>query len=211
MTRLSLTVWPPRPSGPRCAPWISSPRQEEAGKEINSWVAEETNNLIDLILDPGCVDESTRLVVANAVYFNGSWTNPFNKSDTEEGKFHCPDGSVVGAQFMSSADDQLIAVHDGFKVLRMQYTISVPRRTMTMPSPPYSMCVLLPDAHDGLWSLVDKVASSSPGFLQEYLPERAVRVGEFRVPNFKRSSGRLLQRQEGSPRSRGPSSVLARS
>nr|CAB3453139.1 unnamed protein product [Digitaria exilis] len=50
------------------------------------------------------------------------------------------------------------------------------------------MCILLPDEHDGLQSLQDKVASN-PGFLMvmDHMPYGQHRVGEFRVPKFKLS------------------------
>jgi serpin B len=50
----------------------------------------------------------------------------------------------------------------------------------------FSMCIFLPDARDGLPSLVEAIASQ-PGFLHEHLPEEKVEVDEFRVPKFKLS------------------------
>jgi serpin B len=48
------------------------------------------------------------------------------------------------------------------------------------------MCILLPDADDGLRSLVDAM-TSRPGFLYEHMPRREVAVRDFRVPRFKQS------------------------
>jgi serpin B len=50
------------------------------------------------------------------------------------------------------------------------------------------MYILLPDAHDGLWSLAEKV-SSEPGFLEKHIPTEQVPVGQFKVPKFKISFG----------------------
>ena len=38
---------------------------------INTWAARATNSLIDSVLGPGSVTESTRVVLGNAVYFKG--------------------------------------------------------------------------------------------------------------------------------------------
>ncbi|XP_066335971.1 putative serpin-Z6A [Miscanthus floridulus] len=163
-------------------------KAEEARIQINSWVGESTNNLIDSILAPGSVNSTTRLVVTNAIYFKGRWDTPFEKQRTKEDKFHRLDGSSVTAQFMNSSKRQFIGVHDGFKVLRMPYTYRMhraPGLPRTIP-PRYSMCVLLPDTRDGLQGLMDAVASS-PSFLQDNLPRNKVKVGEFRVPRFKMS------------------------
>ncbi|CAN6231054.1 unnamed protein product [Urochloa humidicola] len=176
-------------------------KPKEVGEEINSWVAEETNNLIDGILDPESIKNITLLVLANAIYFKGSWDKPFDKSETKEDKFHCLNGKVVDGQFMTSKGSHFIGVHDGFKVLRMPYAMPRDLQTdataaalqrRTVPSR-YSMCVLLPDARDGLWSLLDKVASN-PDFLQDHMPEIRVRVGEFRVPKFKLSFSTSLKK-----------------
>ncbi|CAL5054409.1 unnamed protein product [Urochloa decumbens] len=101
--------------------FISKP--EEARKQINSWVAKKTSNLIDSVLPPGMVKSNTRLVVATAIYFKGVWDTPFDKSLTREHKFHRLDGGAVDAQFMRSHDDQFIATYKGFKVLRMPYAV----------------------------------------------------------------------------------------
>ena len=52
---------------------------------------------------------------------------------------------------------------------------------------------MLPDARDGLPSLVDKM--TYPSFLQEHMPERSVEVGDFRVPKFKLSFYSRMKRQ----------------
>ena len=175
---------------------------EEARKRINSWVAAATNNLVDSIPPRGSVTQGTSLVVTTAIYFKGIWKTTFNKSMTKEGKFHRLDGTAVDAQFMRSKEDQFIAAHDGFKVLVMPYaeaaagtavTPTMPSTTPTPPPPQYSLCVLLPDARDGLPSLVDKM--TYPSFLQEHMPERSVEVGDFRVPKFKLSFYSRMKRQ----------------
>ncbi|CAN6337945.1 unnamed protein product [Urochloa humidicola] len=58
-------------------------KAEEARQEINNWVSKATKNLITSILPPGSVHSLTGLVIANAIYFKGRWSMPFNKSDTE--------------------------------------------------------------------------------------------------------------------------------
>ncbi|OEL36041.1 Serpin-Z6B [Dichanthelium oligosanthes] len=74
----------------------------------------------------------------------------------------------------------LIAVHDGFKVLRLPYQAPLGVDSTAR----YSMCVFLPEARDGLWSLVDEIASI-PTFLRDHLPERKVDVNTLRLPRFK--------------------------
>ncbi|CAL5080631.1 unnamed protein product [Urochloa decumbens] len=162
-------------------------KPEEARKTINSWVARATNNLIDSVLEAGSVDEDTGLVLANAIYFKGKWEDPFYKDGTEVEKFYLLGGAAVDAPLMRCWGRKRIAVHAGFKVLQLPYTAAEPPRSgRTSPAARFSMCVFLPDARDGLWSLVGQVASR-PGFLRDHLPTEKVAVGKLRLPKFKTS------------------------
>ncbi|CAN6362738.1 unnamed protein product [Urochloa humidicola] len=96
---------------------------------------------------------------------------------------------------MQSWSDQHIACHDGFKVLKLPYKVmdvdwSSPdidwKQWETVPK--FSMCIFLPVANEGLWSLVEKM-TSSPEFLHEHLPVKSVSVGMFWLPRFKLSFG----------------------
>ncbi|XP_001365843.1 plasminogen activator inhibitor 2 isoform X2 [Monodelphis domestica] len=48
-----------------------------ARKEINSWVETQTKGKIPELLPEGSVDDDTKLVLVNAVYFKGKWKTPF--------------------------------------------------------------------------------------------------------------------------------------
>jgi serine protease inhibitor len=164
----------------------------DASRQINSWVAEATNNLIESIVGPDSVSKDTQLVVTNALYFKGRWETPFHKSKTMDHEFHRMDSSAIDAQFMSSDKDQFIAVHDGFKVLKMPYETMLQDPVHGRPPRSYSMFVFLPDARDGLWSLEDRIASSL-GFISDHLPKKPAAIGEFRVPKFKLSSASIAK------------------
>ena len=53
----------------------------EAATQINNWCAEQTNNLIKEIVDASVMSQ-TELVIANAIYFNGKFSTPFDKNKT---------------------------------------------------------------------------------------------------------------------------------
>ncbi|XP_034369109.1 plasminogen activator inhibitor 2 [Arvicanthis niloticus] len=52
---------------------------EEARKKINSWVKTQTKGEIPNLLPEGSVDEDTKMVLVNAIYFKGKWKTPFQK------------------------------------------------------------------------------------------------------------------------------------
>uniref|UniRef100_A0ACD5YM38 Uncharacterized protein n=1 Tax=Avena sativa TaxID=4498 RepID=A0ACD5YM38_AVESA len=154
---------------------------EQAKRQINAWVAEATRNLITSAVPSGPVDPDTKLVLASAVYFRGKWDLPFFKSDTKNRPFYRLDGTAVNVPFMTNYNDHYIAEHDGFKVLKLRY-----KRSHYTTRFHHCMCIILPDARDGLGSLLDKI-TSSPGFLCEHLPCRTVKVRHFWVPKFELS------------------------
>lgn len=162
--------------------WLIILKPVEATNEVNSWVAKITRGLIKDILSPSSVDNTTRLILANALYFKGAWVEKFDESETEEHDFHLLNGSSIKVPFMTSLEKQYISAFDGFKVLRLPYKQGGDDKRR------FSMYFYLPDAMDGLPTLVDKV-SSEPEFLENHLPGSKVRVGDFRIPKFKISFG----------------------
>ncbi|RLN33990.1 putative serpin-Z5 [Panicum miliaceum] len=85
---------------------------------------------------------------------------------------------------MRSWTKQFIGCHNGFKVLRLLYDQGTTDIGTRPPPPRFSMCVLLPDARDGLWGLIDRVTSKR-SFLRDHLPTRRFTIGDFRLPRFK--------------------------
>jgi len=67
----------------------------EALGEVNKWAKEETHGKIEDLLPPGSVDEGTRVVLANALYFKGAWKKPFEEEITKDGEFFLLDGKSI--------------------------------------------------------------------------------------------------------------------
>ncbi|XP_003469954.1 plasminogen activator inhibitor 1 [Cavia porcellus] len=68
---------------------------------INDWVKKHTRGMISDLLGEGAVDQLTRLVLVNALYFNGQWKMPFLEAATRPRLFHKPDGSTVSVPMMA--------------------------------------------------------------------------------------------------------------
>uniref|UniRef100_R7W289 Putative serpin-Z12 n=1 Tax=Aegilops tauschii TaxID=37682 RepID=R7W289_AEGTA len=91
---------------------------EQARLRVNAYVADATKQLIRDILPPGSVDSSTAVVLANALYFKGAWSHPF---DLFTAPFHVPGGTTVGAPSMTTGRSQYIALYPGFRALKLPY------------------------------------------------------------------------------------------
>ena len=153
----------------------------EAVAQVNSWVEKATAGLIEDVLPQGSVDNSTVLVLANALYFKGSWHEKFDSSKTRDSMFHLLDGSSVQTPFMSTTKKQYISSLDNLKILKLPYHQGGDKRK-------FSMYILLPEAVDGLWSLAKRL-STEPEFIENHIPIEKVEVGQFKLPKFKISFG----------------------
>jgi serpin B len=148
---------------------------------VNLWAKKNTNGFIRDVLSRGTVTNLTRLIFANALYFKGTWDQPFDASKTKHHDFYLFNGNSVKVPFMTSHRKQFVGAFDGFKVLRLPYEQGVDKRQ-------FSMYLFLPDAKDGLLTLIEKMASE-PEFLKHNLPKTKVEVGDFRIPKFEISFG----------------------
>ncbi len=68
--------------------------------QINAWVEEQTRDRIRDLLPDGSLDEDTRLVLVNAIYFLASWHEAFEEAETRKAPFTRPDGSPTEVDMM---------------------------------------------------------------------------------------------------------------
>lgn len=66
---------------------------ETSRTHINDWAATNTRDRIRDLIPAGGVNGQTRLVIANAIYFKGAWSNPFDVDNTLDGFFYGTSGA----------------------------------------------------------------------------------------------------------------------
>ncbi|KAL5725536.1 hypothetical protein ACHQM5_008672 [Ranunculus cassubicifolius] len=96
-------------------------KSKEAIQKVNRWAEESTNGLIKSVLPEDEFNPARRIVLANAVYFKGRWSQEFSSMVTEYRKFYLLDGNSVEVPFMFSRCDRQIGTLDDFKILRLGY------------------------------------------------------------------------------------------
>ena len=106
---------------------------EAARAAINRWVAVRTQNHIRQLLGPRTVDEMTRFVLVNAIYFKGSWAEPFKKSATKKATFHRLDGSAVQVSTMRGSVAGDYRRGDGWQAVDRNYVNAT--MTVILPDP----------------------------------------------------------------------------
>jgi len=93
----------------------------EAKKTINTWVEEQTAGRIQDLLPDGSLDEETRLVLVNALYFKAPWVEEFAPGATTERPFTLADGNEVPVPMMRQTSRMGYLALDGATVIALPY------------------------------------------------------------------------------------------
>lgn len=144
---------------------------EPVRKEINDWVGQKTKGKIPDLIAPGTLNAATRLVLANAIYFKGRWTHPFNSSNTVAAPFYAAGTEKIEAPMMNLTAGFKYAEADALQILELAYQGN-----------DVSMVVLLPKDAEALKTLEDALTASRLDYWLSLL-----RVGKVNVflPKFK--------------------------
>jgi serpin B len=96
---------------------------ENARKQINDWVSNQTNKHIQDIIPAGMLDPSTRLALANAIYFKATWEHEFDPNKTSDGSFTLLDGETVNVPMMGmeTGEEYAYAAGDGWQAIALPY------------------------------------------------------------------------------------------
>jgi serpin B len=106
-------------AGIRLADFIN--QAEAVRGEINEWVSEQTNDKIKDLIPSGALDELTRMVLVNAIYFKANWADQFEEESTTNQVFHLLDGSEVDVAMMHQGMQIPYASGDGYQAIELAY------------------------------------------------------------------------------------------
>jgi len=159
---------------------------ENARSEINRWVAMHTENQIKDLMAPGTVSPETRLVLANALFFKGTWDLPFPKESTSPAPFAVSLKETVQVPMMRQVDHRFrYAAHDQLQILELTYSDKA-----------LAMTIILPKQVDGLRQIEEGLSSERiiEG-LERSMSDRKVQVylPRFRISSNYRLAGPLKE------------------
>ena len=129
---------------------VNFAQPEQARRQINQWVQEQTHDKIRDLMPSGAIDRSTVLALTNAIYFKAQWDHRFNKAATYPQAFKLPGGQSVQTPMMHQRESFPYFAGNGFKALEMSYA-----------ERGFSMLVLLPDQVEGLPALEKSLTAKS--------------------------------------------------
>jgi len=94
---------------------------EQCRATINDWVSDQTEGRIENLIPEGAIDELTRLVLTNAIYFNAAWKYPFNEKVTANGPFYLLDGGQVTVPMMRQTESFGYTHGNGYQAVELRY------------------------------------------------------------------------------------------
>jgi serine protease inhibitor len=143
-----------------------------AAPTINQWVSTQTKGNITHIVDPPDLTAAV-VVLANAVYFHGSWTVAFDPKATTNAPFTLIDGTTTQVPMMQTQQTLPYASDDISQVVSLPYG-----------SGRLSMIVILPSTGHTMNEVVARLSSSG---LQPWTSEIKATPVDLNLPRVKTS------------------------
>jgi serpin B len=153
---------------------------EPSRATINAMIAQQTHDKITDLLPAGSINDLTRMVLANAIYFNAKWVAPFAKESTRDGAFNPDQGGAVTTPMMTNQANYSYAAGQGYQAITLPYRGGV------------SMIVLAPDAGQ----LGAFEAGLDDARLQTILDRLATREVQLTLPKFEYHSDSISLRSQ---------------
>lgn len=148
------------------------PFDESAVKEINGWVRENTDGMIEEILDQ--IPPDAVMCLVNALAFDARWQEIYFENQVREGEFTQEDGSIKQVELMYSMENAYL--EDGHGTGFLKYYAD--RK--------YAFAALLPE--EGM-ALSDYLASLDGAKLHEMLKNPVNAVVDAAIPKYESEYG----------------------
>lgn len=146
----------------------------DALKTINDWTSKQTEGKIPELLSVNDIDANTRLVLTNAVYFQGNWMSHFDPKATQDWPFHpTPDVSMPVKMmhqtvFLPYYENDLLQA------------AAIPFIGKSNEGGSLAFVVLVPKSSENFNAMVDEL----PGALNHWLGQLSSQRVELKLPKF---------------------------
>jgi len=142
-----------------------------AVKKINDWVRSQTNGKIQEILSGFSINEI--MILINAIYFKGDWTNGFDPENTAYRKFYLLDGARKKCPLMQNIEEYAYFKNNQVQVVKLPYGDE--RR------PEAFMYVILPSKDSSLNVLCENLNYNN---LSDWLSKLSPHSVHLKLPKF---------------------------
>lgn len=142
--------------------------KKEIRKEINGWFEQKTDGKIPQMLES--LSPETKLLVANALVFQGKWKKAFDPEETRKGYFTNLHGKESRVSMMQQTRHFNYYQGKGFQWLEMPYQ-----------GEDFSMVLLLPESWSRFQTFEKKLTAE---FLEECASKGSLEEVDVRIPSF---------------------------
>ena len=140
----------------------------ESTKRINGWCSEHTDNMIPSIIDQ--VEPSAVAYIMNAIYFNGTWADKFDKNNTKKEQFNGYTRDIKYVDMMHRNAKYYYTSNDAYSAVTLPYG-----------SGTYSMTVILPNEGKFIPDVTKALNAKSIASLRSNMDECIV---DLKLPRF---------------------------
>ncbi|HZK57691.1 MAG TPA: serpin family protein [Clostridia bacterium] len=85
--------------------------RESASAQINNWVADRTDRMIEKIIQPNHLSPDTQMILINSILFDYKWARQYEEYQVSEGKFNGQD-ETKEVQYLNSQENSFIETDD---------------------------------------------------------------------------------------------------
>ncbi|KAL3096355.1 hypothetical protein niasHT_026322 [Heterodera trifolii] len=152
---------------------------EEAAKKVNAFIEDATNDKIIKMVTPDFL-RGALLLLINAIYFAGQWSNPFNERGTQkETLFFLANGQEIKLEMMRQTNKFVYLEETNFKLLGMEFVGGNAH-----------LFIVLPNSNDGLTKVLGEMTEAK--LIKMVKKSPVIRVEVF-LPKFKIESTHELE------------------
>lgn len=151
--------------------YTNATAREETRQMINKWVEEKTNGKIKDIIKRDDIDDLTRLILTNAIYFKGKWELQFDPKNTKDMPFYVSENVKLDIPMMYQKGRFNYGEDNEVQILEMPYA-----------GKDLSMVIILPKLNIPL-SKIERALSAKK--LETWMSTTSEREVEVYIPRFK--------------------------
>lgn len=140
----------------------------QSTKAVNDWCKEQTDGMIPIIVDQ--LEPSMSLIAMNAIFFNGAWSDKFNKSQTKEETFTGITRDIKKVQMMHQNNKFDYMDNDTLQAVSLPYG-----------NGSYEMTVLLPRQGKSIDEMMQSISADRLTSLRYQMEQCKV---DLKLPRF---------------------------
>uniref|UniRef100_A0A915Q0N7 Serpin domain-containing protein n=1 Tax=Setaria digitata TaxID=48799 RepID=A0A915Q0N7_9BILA len=142
---------------------------------LHSFTSAKSDKIVEHLLTSDSIDDSTAILLLNALYFSGTWEFQFDPNDTEEGVFHSSEAERKDVSMMTITDEFPYFEDDLVQVVKLPYLKSETQMTL-------ETVIILPKKRFDLSNVAKNLSADK---LNRYFHEPKLESVKIKLPKFR--------------------------